>query len=264
MYPQFKFENFRPITVDEGNKLFDIVKELDANSILEIGTYGGFATLYLGKAINEYGKIVSVDYDKKLNPENAIRVNDLGTVNVQLEKVENYEELLKWINENKDVIKTFDVIFIDECHDRMKDFFPKLSKHIEDATVIFHDVECEEADLMQTPTVFKQLDNTKVISTKDDGGNLNSFGITKIEKVENVVEKPSAKEEIGEQISKATEELATEAKEDLKMEGELQQAPYTSKDTYPSLEKEESSNDEKTTQTTSKKRRKKSSKSEQE
>jgi predicted O-methyltransferase YrrM len=53
------------IDVAEGERLYRLVRQLNAKRVLEIGTSNGYSTIWMAMALEETGgKIVSVEFDK--------------------------------------------------------------------------------------------------------------------------------------------------------------------------------------------------------
>ncbi|MGX7244910.1 O-methyltransferase [Enterococcus quebecensis] len=53
------------VSPSQGKFLYLLAKIRNAKRILEIGTLGGYSTLWFAKAINKGGQIISLEYDKK-------------------------------------------------------------------------------------------------------------------------------------------------------------------------------------------------------
>jgi len=66
------------IDVAEGERLYHLVRELDAKRVLEIGTSNGYSTIWMAMGLEETGgKIISVEFDEgrhKLAVENFIKL----------------------------------------------------------------------------------------------------------------------------------------------------------------------------------------------
>ena len=193
-YPNVSFRAVRDITDEEVRIIYDLVMEHRPDRILEIGPYGGYATLYIAAARNLYGvdsieKVVSIDYKQAVVPrvEETLEINKLGEV-VKLVVVDNYNDM-KFIA--TDFAKDANFILIDTCHREMDDFWSSLEKVIKNNTiVVFHDVNCIAGENMKTPVVFAnqcKLYKSNTRLTNDPNGNPNGIGILFIDKEEEVV-----------------------------------------------------------------------------
>ena len=180
-YEQIQLTSVRHNTYDEGKILYDLILKYRPNNILEIGTFGGYNTIWLASSLDEVNSerfVYSLDYDRKdilPSAEEMLKRNNLS--NVFFSKTDNIStSLLAYINNAS-------LIFIDECHDKMDLLVEEIQKCSEkDKIIIFHDVLCEYVNMMKTPKVFSELikkypKKCEVIETKDDNGNLNGFGI---------------------------------------------------------------------------------------
>ncbi len=51
------------ISANQGQFLFLLAKMCNAQRIIEIGTLGGYSTIWLGRALHEFGKLTSIEID---------------------------------------------------------------------------------------------------------------------------------------------------------------------------------------------------------
>ncbi|HEX3357616.1 MAG TPA: O-methyltransferase [Tepidisphaeraceae bacterium] len=121
-----------PINVspNQGKLLHLLARMHGAKNILEIGTLGGYSTIWLARALPQDGKIVTLEFD----PKHA----DVAKANFKLAGIEKIvdlrlgraiETLPKLAAENRG---PFDLIFIDADKPSNPDYFAwalKLSKH---------------------------------------------------------------------------------------------------------------------------------------
>ena len=93
-------------------KLLQLLAELvDARSVLEIGTLGGYSAIHFGRALPEDGRLVSLEIDERhaeVARENVDRAGLSGKVEI---RVGDARELLAGIAEGGE--GPFDVVFID-------------------------------------------------------------------------------------------------------------------------------------------------------
>jgi len=109
------------ITELEAQILYDLVIKHKPNKIVEIGTYSGYATIFLANAFHSYNPdefIVSVSKQSNLNPE--INLNNNDVKNVILLK---NDDVLKAIKEN---VQNVDFIFIDDLHKEIEEVWEEL------------------------------------------------------------------------------------------------------------------------------------------
>lgn len=194
----------KSITTDEADILYNIVKKYRPKKVVEIGTEAGFATLYIAEALKDLNQeterlylgssVYSFDVYREdpIEPEAIITMRAYGLEDITKFIVsQDFNGLIDDLNM---CVKDADLVFVDGFHDQVD----KIAKNVlsnlkEGAVIVMHDVECEPAPLMKNPDVFKKLDGKKsIITTNDDAGNNNSFGISILDKVES---KPQAEKE---------------------------------------------------------------------
>lgn len=120
---------------DEINKLTEIMKKNDINSVLEIGTYQGGTAYYWDKII-KYGKITSID----------INQNNLIWVSTSNPFVSSNNNLITFIKGNcvdvvkdLDINKKYDMLFIDGDHENaLRDY--SLYKNFATKLIVFDDL----------------------------------------------------------------------------------------------------------------------------
>lgn len=106
---QMDESNLPPISIPPylGKLLALLTRLIDAESILEIGTLGGYSTIWLARALPEHGKLISLELD----PKNA----EIARQNIRKAGLEPKVEI--YIGDALETIsgltKTFDLIFLD-------------------------------------------------------------------------------------------------------------------------------------------------------
>lgn len=99
------------VAPNQGKFLHLLVKLQGALSILEIGTLGGYSTIWLGRALPEDGRLVSLEVDRK-NAEVAARnIEQAGLSSIINIRVGKAVETLQKMLDNGE--GPFDFIFID-------------------------------------------------------------------------------------------------------------------------------------------------------
>ncbi len=113
-----------------GKFLYMLAKLCRARRILEIGTLGGYSTIWLGRALPENGCLITLEIDPlhaKIARRNLARAMLLGTVEVR--EGPATELLAKLIEAGEE---PFDLIFIDADKESYLDYLElslKLSRH---------------------------------------------------------------------------------------------------------------------------------------
>jgi predicted O-methyltransferase YrrM len=97
------------VAPNQGKLLHLIAKVRGAKSILEIGTLGGYSTIWLGRALPKGGHLISLELSEKHAEVARKNVARAGLDNVEVRVGPALESLLKLKEEGR----TFDLAFID-------------------------------------------------------------------------------------------------------------------------------------------------------
>lgn len=112
-------------------KLF--INQLDAKSIIEVGTNVGYSSIFMSYAMNNQGKIVTLERSEKFYNEALININNFG-----LEK--NIDVHFGDASQLLDSIEgTFDLAFIDAAKSYYRTFFDKCSEKMKPGGIILSD-----------------------------------------------------------------------------------------------------------------------------
>lgn len=121
------------VSAPEGKQLHLMAKMCGAKRILEIGTLGGYSTLWLARAMAPGGKIVTIEY----SPRHA----EVARANLAKAGVHNRVEIL--VGAALDIFPTlkgtFDFFFIDANKDGYADYFRWAVKLARPGSVIVAD-----------------------------------------------------------------------------------------------------------------------------
>lgn len=95
----------------QGKLLQVLAKMCNAKNILELGTLGGYSTIWLARAVSQNGKVVSIEYSEEhaLIAQNNIK--NAGLENTVEIRVGNALDILPQIAAEQ--LAPFDMIFID-------------------------------------------------------------------------------------------------------------------------------------------------------
>jgi len=189
---RLRFRGPSELTVDEAGILYDLVEEHKPVKVVEFPTFGGLTTLYIAEALRELGGgiVYSFDYIERNIEPDAQDVLDGSHVgdNVALIKVDDLEDLTAQL---KATLPNTDFLFLDSLHADLDKVFKDIWNDLKEGShVVLHDVECEDSKEMKTPGIFRNIaadlgiDEFRVYTTLDGGGNKNSFGIFTVKKKE--------------------------------------------------------------------------------
>ncbi|MGD9568522.1 MAG: O-methyltransferase [Sedimentibacter sp.] len=137
-----KLENFRmecekrelPIIHKEvGQYIKLVINQLNAKSIIEVGTNVGYSSIFMSHAMNNQGKVVTMERSEKFYQEalNNIKCFNLGN-NIEVH-FGDATEILDEIKGN------FDIAFIDAAKSYYKTFFDKCASKMKAGGIILSD-----------------------------------------------------------------------------------------------------------------------------
>lgn len=109
------------VTANQGKLLHILARLVNARNILEIGTLGGYSTIWLARALAARGRVITLEID----PKHA----EVAKANVSRAKLEKFVEVrlgpaldsMKKLAKEKR--KPFDLIFIDADKSNIPDYF---------------------------------------------------------------------------------------------------------------------------------------------
>jgi predicted O-methyltransferase YrrM len=125
------------VSVPQGKFLYQLARIRGARRILEIGTLGGYSTIWMARALPADGRLITLEIDKKhadVARENIARAGFSDRVDVRLGAA--IEELPKLAAENQG---PFDFVFIDADKPSIPDYFTWSLKMSRPGTVIVVD-----------------------------------------------------------------------------------------------------------------------------
>lgn len=110
-----------------------IIKQLNAKSIIEVGTNVGYSSIFMSNVMNNEGKVVTLERSEKFYQEAIENIKKFG-----LEK--NIEVIYGDAVENLDNINgSFDMAFIDAAKSYYTTFFDKCCKMMKPGGIILSD-----------------------------------------------------------------------------------------------------------------------------
>ncbi len=125
------------VSANQGQFLFLLAKLCNAKRIIEVGTLGGYSTIWLGRALNGMGKLTSIEIDP--NFANVARKNIKkagleGTVEIIT------GDALKTLNElSENGSETVDLFFMDADKPNYVAYFEWALKHSRKGSLIVAD-----------------------------------------------------------------------------------------------------------------------------
>ena len=138
------------ISQNQGKFLHILAKLRHPSKILEIGTLGGYSTIWLGRALNNGGKLISLEIDQHHAAVARANVAKAGLADSVIIRVGNALEELPKISEEK--TGPFDVIFIDADKEPYAKYFEWALKLAKPGTLIIVDNVVREGKILDEKT----------------------------------------------------------------------------------------------------------------
>ena len=109
------------VTPAQGKLLNLLARSIGARAILEIGTLGGYSTIWLARALQPGGRLITIEADEKhaaVARENIARANVAATVDLRIGRA---LDMLPSIE--REGLGPFDLVFIDADKPNTPDYF---------------------------------------------------------------------------------------------------------------------------------------------
>lgn len=136
------------VSPSQGKFLYLLSKIAKAQRILEIGTLGGYSTIWFAKAIPQNGKIISLEFDQthaKVAQENTKLAGFSDEVDIIVGPAA--ESLAQLVNENS---LPFDLIFIDADKENNPLYLKYAQQLAKSGTIIIGDNVVRNGEVLST------------------------------------------------------------------------------------------------------------------
>ena len=135
------------ISENQGKFLHILAKLNNPHKILEIGTLGGYSTIWLARALQEGGQLISLELDQHHADVALANISNAGLSNAVKIRVGNaLEELPKL---KKEDAGPFDVIFIDDYKENYAEYFELSLQLSRPGTLIIADNVVREGKILE-------------------------------------------------------------------------------------------------------------------
>jgi len=137
---------FITVTPNQGKFLQIMALACNAKNILELGTLGGYSTIWLARALPENGKMITVEIDSlraEIAKRNIERAGLSGRVEVRIGNAMDVLQELK-----KENGEPFDLIFIDADKEPYAEYFELSLELSKPGTFIIADNVIREGEVM--------------------------------------------------------------------------------------------------------------------
>ncbi len=108
------------ITASEGKLLWILARSVKARSILEIGTLGGYSTIWLARALQPGGSLITLEIDAKHAKVARKNIARAGLSNIEVRLGPALESLPRLVSEGAG---PFDLTFIDADKENYAEYF---------------------------------------------------------------------------------------------------------------------------------------------
>jgi predicted O-methyltransferase YrrM len=134
------------VSANQGQFLYLMAKLCNAKQILEIGALGGYSTIWLARALDETGKLITIEFEPehaKVAKDNIARAGLSNKVEIL---VGDALKILPQLENNK---TTYDMIFIDAEKTQYVAYFNYALKMSRSGTVILADNVIREGQILE-------------------------------------------------------------------------------------------------------------------
>ena len=143
------------VTPTQGKFLALLVKLVSARRILEIGTLGGYSTIWMARAIPKSGRIISLEIDEHHAEVARSNVERAGLAKqVEIRVAPATESLARLIAKR---VKPFDVVFIDADKERTLEYFEAAIQLSHPGTVIVVDNVVRKGEIVDAASSDKSV-----------------------------------------------------------------------------------------------------------
>ena len=125
------------VSPNQGKLLQMLAQIVGARSILEIGTLGGYSTIWLARGLRPGGRLITLEVDAKHADVARLNVSRAGLQNVVEVRIGNALEILPQLSAER--LGPFDLIFIDADKPNIPTYFEWAQKLSRPGTLIIVD-----------------------------------------------------------------------------------------------------------------------------
>jgi len=134
------------VSANQGQFLFLLAKMCNAQRIIEVGTLGGYSTIWLGRALNGKGKLTSIEIDPNFAEVARKNIKNAGLENTVDIITGDALEVLNELSKNgNEVVELF---FMDADKPNYINYFNWALKHARKGTLIIADNVIREGKVL--------------------------------------------------------------------------------------------------------------------
>jgi len=151
------------VTASQGKFLQVMMLACNAKRVLELGTLGGYSTIWMARALPENGKIITIEADKKHAGVALRNITNAGlSQKVDLRVGKGLEVLSALINEKQE---PFDLIFIDADKPPYTEYFVLALKLARPGTIIICDNVIREGKVIDKDSKDEKINGVQRFNT---------------------------------------------------------------------------------------------------
>lgn len=147
------------VSANQGQFLFLLTKMCNARRIIEVGTLGGYSTIWLGRALEGTGKLTSIEIDPEFAAVARKNIKNAGLENTVEIVTGDALEILNEISNNKS--ETVDLFFMDADKPNYISYFDWAIKHSRKGSLIIADNVIRDGKVLD-----RQSNDEKVIGVR--------------------------------------------------------------------------------------------------
>ncbi|MBC2845186.1 O-methyltransferase [Winogradskyella flava] len=133
------------VSSNQGQFLYLLAKMCNAKNIIEIGTLGGYSSIWLGRAINGQGKVISIEIDKDFAEVAKRNIEKAGLTNTVEVKTGRALDVLNQIDLKG---KSVDLFFMDADKPNYVAYFDWALKNARKGSLIIADNVIREGKVL--------------------------------------------------------------------------------------------------------------------
>lgn len=146
------------VSANQGQFLYFLAKMCTAKNIIEVGTLGGYSTIWLGRAVDEQGKVISIEIDQDFAAVAKRNIEMAGLSSTVEIKTGNALELLDKIDLNGQPV---DLFFMDADKPNYVAYFNWALKNARKGSLIIADNVIRDGKVLD-----ENSDDEKVIGVR--------------------------------------------------------------------------------------------------
>jgi predicted O-methyltransferase YrrM len=147
------------VTANQGKLLYVLAKMCNARAILELGTLGGYSTIWMARALPQGGRLITIDNEKlhaSVAEKNCREAKIDHVVDIRVGDAR--KELARLDQEG---VPPFDFVFIDADKESYPDYLQWSINHSHPGTLLVIDNVVRDGDILQAESEDQEVRETR-------------------------------------------------------------------------------------------------------